>query len=121
MYCLNEVGDDNINNLLFHSLVSRDYNKVFKPNDDDLSNVVHSDLFALFPNVTSLTIDTYRGFNFCFSLMAALNVIFVTNLNEINIISNKVSGYCWINSIWNSDKEILKKEYAEKGFNIAME
>ena len=116
---LHLFGDENMNNLLFYSLIRRDRNKEFKPNDDDLSNVVHSDLFALFPNVKSLTINTFDGFLFCFSLMALLNVIFETNLNEIII---KLQGkICWIESIWNSDKEILKKEYAAKGFDIAIE
>merc|ERR1712113_414775 len=100
-------GDDRINNWIFYSLVERE-NDEFKPNDDDLSNVVHSDLFALFSNVKSLTIDTYDGFRFCFSLMALLNVIIGTNLNEIIIKSWEDDGYCWIKSIWNSDKEILK-------------
>ena len=115
-------SDKNINNLLFYSLIERDEETEFKPNDDDLSNVVHSDLLALFPNVTSLTIDTYVGFKFCFSLIALLNVIFGTNLNEIIITSTDYYGHCcWTKSIWNSDKEILEQKYAEKGFRIAME
>ena len=122
MALLHQDGNENINNLIFYSLVKRVWNKEFKPNDDDLSNVVHSDLLALFPNVTSLTIDTWRGFIFRFSLMALLNVIFGTNLKEIIIKSEETRyGFCWIKSIWNSDKEILKKEYAAKGYEIAME
>merc|ERR1712113_94389 len=99
-------GDDRINNWIFYSLVERE-NDEFKPNNDDLSNVVHSDLFALFPNVKSLTINTMFGFEFCFSLMALLNVIFGTNLNGIVITSSDmIDGHCWTESIWNSDKEI---------------
>merc|ERR1712176_1532497 len=109
---LHHHGNKNINNLIFYSLVKIALKKVFKPNDDDLSNLVHSDLFALFPNVTSLTIETCDGFYFCFSLGALLNVIFATNLDEIIIKSSLWHGDCWIKSIWNSDQEILKKEYA---------
>lgn len=114
-----QADDWNINKLLFHSLIGKDYDKEFKPNDDDLSNVVHSDLFAFFPNVTSLIINSgFGGVEFCFSLMALLNVIFETNLNEI--IINSYGNVCWIKRVWNSDKEILKKEYTAKGFKIAM-
>merc|ERR1712176_324315 len=98
MLSLHEYADERINNLIFYSLVKRETKKVFKPKHDNLSNVIHPNLFALFPNVSSLTIDTHLDFEFCFSLLALLNVIFGTNLNQIII---KAYGYCWIQSVWN--------------------
>merc|ERR1712176_884450 len=44
---LNEHGDENINKLLFHSLDKRRPSKEIKRSDDDLSNVICSEIFSL--------------------------------------------------------------------------
>ena len=118
---LNYYGDKDINELLFHSLDERYYKNEIKRSDDDLSNVFRSDIFSLFSNAKTMIIESMNGpYSFSFSLMALLNEISPTNLNEIMIKSKEDDDHCWIKSVWNSDKEILKKVYSVKGYGIEM-
>ena len=112
------VGDAHVNKLLVHSLDNRYYDEEIKRSDDDLSNVIRSDIFSLFTNARLIIDSTYDTYSFSFSLIALLNAILETNLNEIIIKSKEFRGFCWIKSVWDSDKEILKKEYAAKGYDI---
>jgi len=121
LYELNKYGDESVNQIFVHALDERAWNNVFQRSNDDLRNVVRSDLFSLFPNVSSLIIDTYEGFEYSLSLLALLNVIVGTNLSEIIIkCKETLSGYCWTKSVWNSNKESLKNEYGAKGYDIEM-
>jgi len=52
-------ADVNINNLLIHSLKERHPSKRIKRKDDDLTNVVHSDIFSISVS--------YLSCSFCFS------------------------------------------------------
>merc|ERR1712228_610173 len=125
LYYLNNYGDKRINNLLFHSLDKRDvrYNKEIKREDDDQNNLVRLKLLSLFPNIKTLIIqstDVNGVYSFSFSLMALLNVISQSNVNQIIIKSKEYTGYNWVKSLWKSDEQILKKEYAAKGYEIEM-
>ena len=123
-----KYGDTKINDLLFHSLDKSGYNEDIKRNDEDQSNLVRSELFSLFPNVKTLIIqstdyvETFTEQYYSFSLIALLNVICQSNLNEIIISSRAtLSGKkTWIKTLWNSDEKLLKKEYAAKGYEIEM-
>ena len=115
-------GNAKINNLLIHSLECRENNEESKRVVDDLNNVVRAELFALFPNVRKLIIQsTYGSYSYSLSLLALLNEICRTNLDEIVITSTEWKGHCWIKSVWNSDEQMLEKEYAAKGYEIEME
>merc|ERR1712228_1081907 len=124
LYYLNEDGDKRSNNLLFHSLDKREYNKEIKRKDVDQSNSVRLELLSLFPNIKALIIQSTDGIgsvSFSFSLMGFLNVISQCNVNEIIIKSTETDdGFNWIKSLWKSDEQILKKEYAAKGYEIEM-
>merc|ERR1712228_797830 len=120
---LNEYGDTRINNLLFHSLDERKYDQEIKRNDDDQSNLIRLELLFLFSNIKSLIIQSSGDLgysSFSFSLMALLNVITQCNLNEIIIKSKEWRAYNWIKTLWSSDEQILKKEYAAKGYEVEM-
>merc|ERR1712232_481986 len=112
---LNSFGDADINNLIVHSLDCRHASKEIKRSDDDLSNVIRSEIFSLFTNAKTLIIDTtYFDDSFSFSLMALLNVIVGSNLDQIIIKSTEYDdddsddedatglSYCWLKSVWNS-------------------
>merc|ERR1712228_465934 len=107
LYQLYNNGDKRINDLLFHSLDKRDYDKESKRNDDDENNLVRFEMLSLFPNIKTLTIQSTNDigyYSFSFSLMALLNAIFQSNLNEIIIKSEESwNGYNWIKSLWSSD------------------
>merc|ERR1712228_803429 len=122
---LNEYGDKRINDLLFHSLDRRQYDKVIKRKDDEKNNLIRLELLSLFPNIKTLIIQSTDGeHSFSFSLMALLNVISQCNVNQIIIESeeyvNDESSHNWIKSLWESDEQKLKKEYAGKGYEIEM-
>merc|ERR1712228_862872 len=81
------------------------------------------EIFSLFPNIKSIIIQSTSNsgsHSFSFSLMALLNVIPQCNVNEIIIKSKECDGCNWIKSLWQTDEEILKKEYAAKGYEIEM-
>merc|ERR1712228_360626 len=123
LYRLNDYGDKRINDLLFYSLDGRDHNKEIKRNDDDQTNLIRLELLSLFPNIKTLIIQSTSStglFSFSFSLMALLNVISQCNVNQIIIKSVEYDGYNWIKNLWKSDEQILKKEYAAKGYEIEM-
>merc|ERR1712228_821348 len=128
LYYLNEYCDERINDLLFYSLDKRSYNEEIKREDVDQDNLIRLDMLSLFPNIKTLIIQStdYDGeHSFSFSLMALLNVISQCYVNEI-IIKSKESYdgynyYNWIKSLWSSDEQILKKEYAAKGYEIEMQ
>jgi len=121
MFDLFNYGNAKINKLLFHSVEN---NKEIKRDVDDLSNVICAELFALFPNVRKLIIQSTGGpVSFSLSLLALLNVICGTNLNEIVVKTTKYYGHSttWMKKVWNSDEAMLKEEYAAKGYQIEME
>merc|ERR1712228_340194 len=118
-------GDKRINDLLFHSLYQRYYQREIKGEDVDLftSNLVRLEMLSLFPNCKTVIIQStcYSGYySYSFSLMALLNVISQSNVDQIIIKSKEKSGYNWIKSLWKSDEQILKKEYSAKGYEIEM-
>merc|ERR1712228_1135962 len=120
---LNKYGDKRINDLLFHSLDKRECDQEIKRKHDDQSNLIRSTLLSLFPNVKNLIIQSTKwngDYSFSFSLMALLNVISQCNVNQIIIKSKEYKGSNWINSLWSSDEQILKKEYSAKGYEIEM-
>ena len=121
LYHLFKFGNPNINKLLFHckTLDQRDANKEFKRSDDDSNNLVRSETFVLFRKVRRLIIQsTFNESSFSFSLLAFLNSISGTNLDEIIIKSDENWGNCWIKSVWDSDEEILKNKYTARGYEI---
>ena len=95
-----------------------------KRDDDDKNNLVRLELLSLFPNCKTLSIQSARSDgsdSFSFSLMAFLNVISQSSLNQIIIKSyENRHGYNWIKNLWNSDEQILKKEYAARNYEIEM-
>merc|ERR1712228_508373 len=122
LYYLSEYGDERMNNLLFHSLQQRDYNEEIQRNDDDQNNMIKSEIFSVFHNIETLIIQSTFGSNsYSFSLMALLNVISQCNVKQIIIKSQEsYHGYNWIKSLWKSDEQKLKKEYAAKNYEIEM-
>merc|ERR1712228_809790 len=117
-------GDKRMNHLLFLSLEQRCYDEEIQRKDDDKNNMMKSEIFSLFQNVQTLIIQStnnYGGYDsYSFSLMALLNAISQSNLNQIIIKSKEYNGYNWIKSVWKSDERIFKKEYAAKGYKITM-
>merc|ERR1712228_748649 len=109
LYNLNKYGDKRKNEI--------------KRKNDDQSNLIFLELLSLFPNIKTLTIqstdnDGYDSFSF--SLIALLNVICQSNLNEIIVKSKYCFEGNWINNLWQTDEQILKKEYAAKNYEIEM-
>merc|ERR1712228_332198 len=81
------------------------------------------ELLSLFSNCRTLIIQStdWNGIDsFSFSLMALLNEISQCNINQIIIKSREWLDYNWIKSLWKTDEQILKKEYAAKGYEIEM-
>merc|ERR1712228_1167457 len=77
LYYLYDDGDKRMNNLLFHSLEQRWYNKEIERRVNDLSNMMKSEIFSLFKNAETLIVQStsHRGsYSYSFSLMALLNV-----------------------------------------------
>merc|ERR1712228_1031918 len=112
-----------MNNLLFHSLEQRWYNKEIERRVNDLSNMMKSEIFSLFKNAETLIVQStsHRGsYSYSFSLMALLNVISQCNVKQIIIKAIEYDGNNWIKSVWKSDEQILKKEYAAKDYQIEM-
>merc|ERR1712228_802939 len=123
LFYLYDGSDKRMNNLLFHSLEQRWHIAEIKRKDDDQNNMMKSEIFLVCKHVQTLIIQStnFDGLHsYSFSLMALLNVIFQSNLNQIIIKSIEWDGYNWIKSLWKSDEEILKKEYAAKGYEIEM-
>merc|ERR1712228_217295 len=89
---------------------------------DALNNMVRFELFSLFPNVQTLTIQMQNhGFDsYSFSLLTFLNVISQSNLHQIIINNTEHYHYNWMETVWKSDEEILKKEYAANNFKISL-
>ena len=120
LFQFDQYVDSEICEFLFHSL---NVDKEIKRKDDDYRNLIRNEIFFLFPKAKILLIKSASFWSYSFSLMALLNVICQSNLNEIIMESASVTVYdgsSWINEMWNSDCQMLKKKYFEKGFEIAM-
>ena len=109
---MNKYADNRFNDLLFHSIDYRHCKKEIKRIDDDVSNVIRADIFIQ---------STGWDDSFSFSLIAFLSLIDGTNLDEIIIKSEECHGFNWIKSLWEMDEKRLKKAYAVKNYQIAME
>merc|ERR1712228_1046894 len=98
--------------LIMHSLVGRDDNKY--KNDNDKTNLVRSELAAIFPKAKAVHIDAGSGTSqFSFSLIGFLSVLQISEWQKITIKGT------WLSDLWKSPKRaFIEKEYESKNYKI---
>merc|ERR1712060_74634 len=103
-------------NLIFHPLGEEETRKRIKQlqSDDDLRNLIRSDLLDLFTNLKTLVIHLKTsevfGSSYSFSLIRFLKIISKHRLDKIIIKSEDgryISDGNWIKCVWESDKQLL--------------
>ena len=106
----------------FHSLNRREHEKDIERNDEDFTNLPKSDILSVFPNAKTLIMQiTNSMYSYSLSFMAILNVICQCNFNEIILKSKQwKNGYDWLNTMWRSKKNSLKKAFGAKNYQISM-
>lgn len=109
-----------IRNLLFYPLERRRAKEESKRESTDFTNLFRSDLLKMFENAQSMIIQSATG-SYSMSMTNLLALISSSNLNKIIIKTRKNKGKNWIDALWKSEADILKKQYAEQNYNISVE
>ena len=120
---LYDSADQRMRQLIVYPMDQREYNKGNKRDDKDFSNLFRSEIFGIFKNIKTLIIITTNdtGFrSYSLSMTTLLSLISSSSLDQIIIKSVEYYGSNWINKLWRSDDEIMKKEYAAKHYSISM-
>merc|ERR1712228_386162 len=87
--------------------------------EKEFMNLFRPELLSLFPNAESMIIRSVI-YSFSMSMTNLLALISTSNLKKVIIKTMKKEGNNWIETLWNLEKDILTKQYAEKDYNISV-